>query len=555
MFLLAALVTIALPLRIQWENEQWQDWERRDAGRRSRGGDRWPDFAKEREQEELRRAAANAAGNEATRVPLEAPCALTLDLFAPRLPPMRVALYGGSFNPPGEHHRQTVRALAQHVDRVVVVPCGPRPDKPVTHDVPAIHRATMVDMTFRREPKASVELLDLETGRFTPHCELVRRFAADGAGGHDVSLVVEAAWLRGGAAGQSQIQTAWKEGGPLWRDRHFLVVRRAGEDLASTDLPPRCRVIDLPWEGPPNIRDKVFHHQPIDGLVTPEVAAYIERHRLYRGGTPQSMQLRLDDVRAVVFADPRSAEAQTLAEAYCRFEHDDPNVVLVIGGDGTMLHAIREHWRLRLPFYGINTGHLGFLLNDQPIRSSAQGEGPQFARTDLVVAHMPLLYVETQDVAGQRRTALAFNDAWVERETGQTAWIEVKVNGEVRLPKLVADGALVATAAGSTAYAHAMGATPVPLGSPVLTLVGSNVLRPHQWRPAVLPLTAEIELRSLDPVKRPLHGYIDGVSQGLVGSLHARVSHIAAAELLFHPQHDPAVKLARIQFPSPMDRE
>ncbi len=495
---------------------------------------------------------------------------------------MRLALYGGSFNPPGEHHRLTARALAEHVDQVVVIPSGPRPDKPVMRDVPAIHRATMVDMTFRREPKTRVELWDLETARFTPHCELAQRFAADGAGNHDVWLVVEAGWLRGGAAGQSQIQTAWQDGVRLWREGRFLALRRAGEELPTSDLPPRCRVIELPFVAPPNIRDKVFHHQPIDGLVTPEVAAYIERHRLYRGGpTAQSMQLRLDEARVLVFGDPRSNEAQSLAETYRRWQHDDPNVVLVIGGDGTMLHAIREHWRLRLPFYGINTGHMGFLLNDRPTchserseesraaealrsaqgdsghseRSEESGEAPDFAHTDLVVAHMPLLYVETEDIAGQRRTALAFNDAWVERETGQTAWIEVKVNGEVRLPKLVSDGALVATAAGSTAYAHAMGATPVPLGSPVLTLVGSNVLRPHQWRPAVLPLSAEIELRSLDPAKRPLHGYIDGVSQGLVRWLRARVSHIAAAELLFHPQHDPAVKLARIQFPSPEARD
>jgi hypothetical protein len=73
MFVVAAVASVAVPLRIQWENEQWQDWERRDAGRRARGGDRWPDFVKEREQEELRRAAASTAGHEATRVPAEAP--------------------------------------------------------------------------------------------------------------------------------------------------------------------------------------------------------------------------------------------------------------------------------------------------------------------------------------------------------------------------------------------------------------------------------------------------------------------------------------------------
>jgi NAD+ kinase len=471
------------------------------------------------------------------------------------------------------------------VDQVVVVPCGPRPDKPVTHDVPAIHRAAMVDMTFRRESRTRVELSDLEAGRFTPNRELERRLLAEGQPGGEVWHVVEAGWLRGGAAGQSQIQTSWQDGGQLWRDGRFLALRRAGEELSPQDLPPHCQLIELPWPTGPSIRDKVFHHQPIDGLVTPEVAAYIERHRLYRGGpTPLSMHLRLDQVRALVFADPRGDGARALAEVYRRWDHEDPNVILVIGGDGTMLHAIREHWRRRLPFYGVNTGHMGFLLNDralchserseesqaaaETLRSAhgdsarapghsapAPGDAPEFAHTDLVVAHMPLLYVETIDAAGARRTALAFNDAWVERETGQAAWIEVKVNGELRLPKLVSDGALVATAAGSTAYAHAMGATPVPLNSPVLTLVGSNVLRPHQWRPVVLPLTAEVELRSLDPAKRPLHGYIDGVSQGTVRSLRARVSHIGAAELLFHPRHDPAVKLARIQFPPLNDQE
>src|SRR2546421_10401132 len=78
------------------------------------------------------------------------------------------------------------------------------------------------------------------------------------------------------------------------------------------------------------------------------------------------MQLRLDEVRALIFADPRGAAGRALAKACRSWEGDDPNVVLVIGGDGTMLHAIREHWRLRLPFYGINTGHMGFLLNDEP---------------------------------------------------------------------------------------------------------------------------------------------------------------------------------------------
>jgi len=119
----------------------------------------------------------------------------------------------------------------------------------------------------------------------------------------------------------------------------------------------------------------------------------------------------------------------------------------------------------------------------------------------------------------------------------------------LRLERLVADGALIASAAGSTSYARAMGAAPLPMNTPALLLVGSNVLRPEVFRPAILPLEAEVELRTLDPDKRPLKGFIDGVPQGEVRALRARISRIAGVELAFAPEHDAAEKLARVQFP------
>ena len=123
------------------------------------------------------------------------------------------------------------------------------------------------------------------------------------------------------------------------------------------------------------------------------------------------------------------------------------------------------------------------------------------------------------------------------------------VNDVERIEKLVADGVLIATAAGSTSYARAMGATPLPLYTPALLLVGSNVLHPPHWRPAVLPADSRIEVRTHDPEKRPLKAFIDGIPQGNVQAIHARVSNIAAVELAFLPDHDPSLKLAKLQFP------
>lgn len=247
--------------------------------------------------------------------------------------------------------------------------------------------------------------------------------------------------------------------------------------------------------------------------------------------------------RVRLFADPHRPETDEVVARLRQFEHPDPRLIVVVGGDGTMLRAIRQHWQDGLPFYGINTGHLGFLLND--------GARLDFWDDALRLYRLPLLSVELVGSDGLRREELAFNDCWVERETGQTAWVEVAVNGLVRMPRVVADGMLVATAAGSTSYARAMGATPLPFNAPLLTLAGSNVLKPEFWHPAVLTSDSVVRVRNLDPEKRPLRAFVDGIAQGSVVEMTARVSPQAAVELLFTRSHDPVAKLAVLQFPHP----
>jgi NAD kinase len=255
----------------------------------------------------------------------------------------------------------------------------------------------------------------------------------------------------------------------------------------------------------------------------------------------RELSYRLPARRGRLFFDPDRPDSARTAAALAAFDQPEPAVILVVGGDGTMLRAIRQHWADGLPFYGLNTGHVGFLLNDP--------DGLDFWAADLRRYRLPLLSVEAVSPDGTRREELAFNDVWVERDGGQTSWVEVDVNGEVRLSRLVADGVLVATAAGSTGYARALGAAPLPFHTPLLTLAGSNVFQPRGWRPAVLTLDSAVTVRNLDPGKRPLRGFVDGVPIGPVGTLTVRVSPTAAAELLFTHEHDPAAKLATLQFP------
>ncbi len=456
----------------------------------------------------------------------------------------RIAVFGGSFNPPGIHHRRVAEALSNDFDHVVIYPCGPRPDKPSSSEIDPIFRATMADLCFAGLPKVEVCLDDLEHSRFTRTHDLEKRYAQRG----EVWHVIGTDLLVGGAEKHSFIHKVWHHAEELWNTLNFVVVARPGFPIQIADLPPKAIVMPLDIPGASSaIRERIFHREPITDLVPTAIEDYIERYGLYRGRIPNRATHRLiRDPRLIIMADEWNPKAMAWAAEFRRYEvSNDPNCILVIGGDGSMLRAIRKYWRLRLPFFGLNAGHLGFLLNDP---------GPIFEHgielEELILRQMPLLYVQTRcSESGDWAEDYAFNETWVERATGQTAWLEVKVGEQIRLPRLVCDGALLSTAAGSTAYSRSMGATPLLADTPAWILVGSNVMQPMNWKSALLSLETGVQIRGLDVVKRPLTAFVDGVAKNGVVELRARVSNAAAVELAFLPNHDMAEKIAEIQFP------
>jgi NAD kinase/nicotinic acid mononucleotide adenylyltransferase len=451
----------------------------------------------------------------------------------------RVAVYGGHFDPPTNYHRFVAEHLSERFDSVFIVPCGKRPDLTTTIDSRPIHRAAMADLNFRGIPKVHVELFDLEQLEFTRNWDLGNKYRP--TEGY-VSHVVEAKYVIPTENGHSRIQNEWFNGDQLWRSAHFTVLVERGSPIDREAFPPNHDILEVPLHiESEHLRGLIFNNDSVANFLCPPVESYLRRHGLFRGTVPTSeMPFRIKDRRFQFFVDPRNPESLRIRDQLRQYESDDPEAIIVAGGDGTMLRAIREHWRKRIPIYGLNTGHLGFLLNDR--------NKLQFWEEELVLYQLPLLWVETIGFEGERKEGYAFNDTWVERNTGQTAWIEMKINGQVRMSKVVGDGMLVSTAAGSTSYARAMGASPVPFNTPVLLLVGSNVLTPSYWRPAILPLESVIEFTTLDAKKRPLVAFIDGDSKGLVRTVKVRVSNIAAVEIAFMRSTDPSTKLATLQF-------
>lgn len=436
-----------------------------------------------------------------------------------------------------------VERLAERFDEVRVVPCALEPDRHGAVSVPSTFHATLCDITFGGLARVTVDLSELEANVSSQGEALERRFSTDT---NEVWHVVDAEALADGAASLSTVRPGWKMPRDAWKDCRFAVIVAPGHRPDPAKLPPRHELFSLEAQGSSKeIRDLILHGQDASHLLAPRAWDYIERYGLYRGTNPAAWSRgSLEGLKCMVRCATGNPRAKEWAAKFSTIaDETDAGFIAVLGGDGTMLRGIRDHWRRRLPFFGVNAGHVGFLMNAP--EQVFDGCPPGY---DVIFRQLPLIYVEVQTADGAWLSTYAFNDAWVERSSSQSAWLQVQVNHVPRIEKLVCDGALVCTAAGSTAYARAMGAAPLLADTPAWLLVGSNVMEPVNWKSALLSPDGDVEITSLDIERRPVIAYVDGVAQGPVRRLRARLSRAGSVELVFLANRDMAEKIATIQF-------
>lgn len=217
-------------------------------------------------------------------------------------------------------------------------------------------------------------------------------------------------------------------------------------------------------------------------------------------------------------------------------------MIVALGGDGLLLRTLHAHLHLGRPTFGMNCGTVGFLMNDY----RPDGLAERIAAANEIAIH-PLAMSATT-VAGESRRLLAFNEVTVTRHSGQSANLEITVDGVERLAHFAGDGVIVATAAGSTAYNLSAHGPIVPIGSSLLALTPVSPFRPRRWRGALLPQTAEIVLRNLDPDKRPLAATADFEEISDVVSVSVREDQSKPVRLLFDPDHSLEERIIAEQF-------
>jgi len=179
--------------------------------------------------------------------------------------------------------------------------------------------------------------------------------------------------------------------------------------------------------------------------------------------------------------------------------------IIVIGGDGFMLHTLKRLYKLNKPFYGINSGNYGFLMN----KFSSKNLIKNLSNSKVIKIHPLEMSVKIR--ANNLKKSIAINEVSVLRQSRQAASVKI-LNGKKNIIKnLISDGVLVSTPAGSTAYNLSVHGPILNLNSKKIAITPISPFRPRRWKGMIVDEKSKIEIKNLNPNKRPISAVADNI--------------------------------------------
>jgi NAD+ kinase len=239
--------------------------------------------------------------------------------------------------------------------------------------------------------------------------------------------------------------------------------------------------------------------------------------------------------------EPQAALAR-LVELYGNCDALDADVVVALGGDGLMLQTLHQNMRTGTPIYGMHRGTVGFLMNE----FSANDLRGRLADAEESVIH-PLLMRAT-DVHGVVHVHHAINEVALFRQSHQAARLRILIDERERMHELIADGVLVSTPAGSTAYNLSAQGPILPINAALLALTPICAFRPRRWRGALLPNSAYVVIEILEAEKRPVAAVADHDEARDVLRVEVLSDTTIAMRMLFDPGHSLEERILMEQF-------
>ena len=179
------------------------------------------------------------------------------------------------------------------------------------------------------------------------------------------------------------------------------------------------------------------------------------------------------------------------------------NLIIVIGGDGFMLETLKKYNKYGKPFYGINSGNYGFLMN----KFSTKNTIKNLSKGRLV--SISPLEMTVRNKSNLTKKAIAINEVSILRQSRQAASLSILNGKKTIIKKLVSDGVLVSSPAGSTAYNMSVHGPILSLDSKKLSISPISAFRPRRWKGKIVGEKSKILIKNLNPKKRPISAVAD----------------------------------------------
>ena len=208
-----------------------------------------------------------------------------------------------------------------------------------------------------------------------------------------------------------------------------------------------------------------------------------------------------------------------------KFEQDD--LVVVVGGDGFMLETLKKNKNTKKKFYGINSGNYGFLMN----KFSSRNIIKNLSKANMV-SISPLEMI-VKNKSNQTRKSLAINEVSILRQSRQAALISIKQGSKLIIKKLVSDGVLISTPAGSTAYNLSVHGPILSLHSKKLSIAPISPFRPRRWKGKIVNDNSKITIVNLNSQKRPISAVADNQEVRNAKSITVKINKKIKFNLLY----------------------
>ena len=216
------------------------------------------------------------------------------------------------------------------------------------------------------------------------------------------------------------------------------------------------------------------------------------------------------------------------------------SAIVVLGGDGFMLQTLKKYQKYNKPFYGINRGTFGFLMN----KFKNYDVNKSISKAKLVSISPLEMKVLTK--ANKTFSAIAINEVSLLRQSKQTASLQILNSKKIIMKKLICDGVLVSTPAGSTAYNLSVSGPILPLYSKKLAITPISPFRPRRWKGRIVPSSSLIKIKNLNVQKRSVSVVADNVEVRNIKSVKIKVNNSIKFKLLYD-KNNSLIKKIRLE--------